>query len=67
MAVNTVIALFYYAAIAKRMFVDAPTTTEEIRVPFKLGGAIAATAVAVLILGIVPDQVGRLASNLNLF
>jgi NADH-quinone oxidoreductase subunit N len=67
MAVNTVIALFYYAAIAKRMFVDPPTTTEEITVPFKLGGAIAATAVAVLILGIVPDQVGRLASNLNLF
>jgi NADH-quinone oxidoreductase subunit N len=67
MAINTVIALFYYAAIAKRMFVDTPATTEEIRVPFKLGGAIAATALGVLILGIVPDQVGRLASNLNLF
>jgi len=67
MAVNTVIALFYYVAIAKRMFVDTPTTTEQIRVPFKLGGAIAATALGVLILGIVPDQVGRLASDLNLF
>jgi NADH-quinone oxidoreductase subunit N len=67
MAVNTVISLFYYAAIARRMFVEPAETTEEIRVPIRLGGAIAVTALAVLILGIVPDRIGQLASNLNLF
>jgi NADH-quinone oxidoreductase subunit N len=67
MAVNTVIALFYYAAIVKRMFVDTPAVTDEIKMPVKLGGTIAAAAVVVLVLGLVPDTIGQLASNLSLF
>jgi NADH-quinone oxidoreductase subunit N len=67
MALNTVIAVFYYAAIVKRMFVDQPTDTEEIRVPIKLRGVIMAAAAVVLVLGLVPDTVGRLASNLSFF
>lgn len=67
MAVNTVIALFYYAAIVKRMLVDQPTATEEIRLPIKLRGVITATALVVTVLGLVPDTVGQLASNLRLF
>ena len=67
MAVNTVIALFYYVMIIKRMVVDRPEATEPIKMPVKLGGVIAMAAVVVLVLGLVPDTVGRLASDLSFF
>ncbi|MGQ0680145.1 MAG: NADH-quinone oxidoreductase subunit N [Actinomycetota bacterium] len=67
MALNTVIALFYYLVVIKRMFVDVPTQQSEIKLPFKLGGAIAFTAVAVVVLGVFPDTIGRLAQQLNFF
>lgn len=67
MALNTVIALFYYAVIVKRMFVDEATQDHEIKLPLKLGGAIALTAVAVVVLGVVPDSIGQLAQNLDFF
>lgn len=67
MAVNTVIALFYYAVIVKRMFVDEATDDRKISVPIKLGGAIAITAVAVVVLGLIPDRIGQLANTLDFF
>jgi NADH-quinone oxidoreductase subunit N len=63
MAVNTVIALFYYAAIVKRMFFDIAAEAKAILVPPFLAGAIAATAVVVVAGGILPDVFGQLAGR----
>ncbi len=54
--VNSVIALFYYAGIARQMWMnpvpDGDTT--PIRVPPALGAALAITAVAVVVMGVAP-------------
>ena len=66
-AVNSVIALFYYAAIAKEMWMnpvpDGDTT--PIRVPPPLVTALAITAVVVVVVGVYPQtfaNFGDLAS-----
>jgi len=62
MAVNTVIALFYYAGVARRMFFepagDLPTGVE---VPLLLQAVIGVSAVMVVVIGILPDLAGHLA------
>jgi NADH-quinone oxidoreductase subunit N len=62
-AVNSVIALFYYARIAQLMWMqpvpDGDTT--PIRVPPALTAALAICAVATLAIGIVPGTIGELA------
>lgn len=63
MAINTVISLFYYAAVVRRMFFDAPAAQRPVRVPVSLRGSIAVLAVAVLVIGILPEVFGGLASN----
>lgn len=67
MAVNVVIALFYYAAIVKRMFVDGPKEPSRIPVPALLGTAIALTATVVVVVGLLPDLFGHVASVSMLF
>ena len=66
-AVNSVIALFYYAAIAKEMWMnpvpDGDTT--RIRVPAPLITALGITAVVVVVVGVYPQtfaNFGDLAS-----
>lgn len=66
MAVNTVISLFYYAAVVRRMFFDAPATKRPVLVPVLLGGSIAIMALAVLAIGILPEVFGRLAAEATL-
>ncbi len=55
-AVNSVIAAFYYAGIARRMWVeDAPDgDTRPIRVPRSLAAALAITTVVTLVFGVAP-------------
>jgi NADH-quinone oxidoreductase subunit N len=63
MAINTVISLFYYAAVVRRMFFDAPAAHRPIPVPILLGGTIAVMAVGVVVIGILPEVFGGLASR----
>jgi NADH-quinone oxidoreductase subunit N len=63
MAVNTVIAIFYYAAVVKRMFFDEAEDTRAIKVPRALAGALTLTGAVVVIVGIFPDLFGYLARH----
>jgi len=68
MAVNTVIALYYYASVVKRMWIDKPATERpKVQIPALLGTAITLTAVIVVIVGIFPDLFGQLATLSTLF
>ena len=53
-AVLTVVALFYYLLVAKRMYIDAPETREPLQVPFLLSLSIAGCAAGVVVIGIYP-------------
>ncbi|HEX2053370.1 MAG TPA: NADH-quinone oxidoreductase subunit N, partial [Actinomycetota bacterium] len=54
MAVNTVISLFFYAAVVKRMFMDQTESTAEVTLPTPLSAAIGVAAVVVLVGGLAP-------------
>lgn len=63
MAVNTVVALFYYAAVARQMFFQPSTEgAVAVRLPPLARTAILVTAVVVLVVGILPDLFARIAS-----
>jgi NADH-quinone oxidoreductase subunit N len=63
-AVNSVIALFYYASIAREMwFNDAPAEVDsksKVRVPASLSAAVGITLVITLALGVYPQAIARL-------
>lgn len=61
MAVNTVIALFYYAAVVKQMWFEQPEQPAPIEVPSLLRTAITVAAVVVLVVGVLPDLFAHLA------
>ena len=67
MAVNTVIAMFYYLAVVKKMFVDKAEEPAAIPLPRVLAGAIGAAAVVITVGGFLPDLFGRLAENSHFF
>ena len=58
-AVNSVVALFYYASVARQMwFQDAPEgETTAIKVPFSLSAALGIAVVGTLVFGILPGLV----------
>jgi NADH-quinone oxidoreductase subunit N len=59
-AVNSVIALFYYARIARYMWMEpAPDDVTPIKVPVSLRAALGITAILTLAFGILPQTVGR--------
>ena len=64
-AVNSVIALYYYARIASYMWVDAPPesadfdTTTPIKPPTSVSAALILTGAATLAFGILPQWVGH--------
>jgi len=66
--VNSVIALFYYAAVAREMWMqpvpDGDTT--PIRVPPALGASLVVSAVAVLVIGVYPNLIARLGDAASL-
>lgn len=61
MALNTVIALFYYVRVAVEMAFKAPVEEAEVKLPPLPGTAIAVTAAVVLVIGVLPDFFARLA------
>jgi len=66
--VNSVIALFYYAAVAREMWMqpvpDGDTT--PIRVPPALGASLVVSAIAVLVIGVYPNLIARLGDAASL-
>ena len=60
-AVNSVIALFYYAGVARQMWMNDPPDgdTAPIAIPVSLTAALGLTAVATLAFGIVPQIIAR--------
>jgi len=59
--INSVIALYYYANVAKKMWMEPVPDgdTTPIRVPQSLAAALAITAAATLVIGILPNLVLR--------
>ena len=60
---NSVIALFYYANVARQMWMNDPVDGDRtpVRVPPALGAAVAITLVATLVSGALPGLVADLA------
>ncbi|MDP8976279.1 MAG: NADH-quinone oxidoreductase subunit N [Actinomycetota bacterium] len=61
-AVNSVVALFYYASVAREMWMR-PVPDDDVtpvRVPPALGAALAITALAVVAIGVYPQAFARL-------
>jgi len=68
-AVNSVIALFYYASVARQMLMEpAPEGGDltRVRVPASLGAALGLCAVATFAFGVVPNLIAELG-DLALF
>jgi NADH-quinone oxidoreductase subunit N len=53
-AVLTVVALYYYLLVARRMYIEAPARPEPVRVPALLGTAITACVIGVVGMGLYP-------------
>ncbi len=60
--VNSVIALYYYANVARKMWMEPVPDGDEtpIKVPQSLGAALALSVLATLLIGILPNIVLRL-------
>jgi NADH-quinone oxidoreductase subunit N len=63
-AVNSVIALFYYAGVARRMWFRDPSEagveTVPVRTPPALGIALGLSAAVVVVIGIYPQLFARI-------
>jgi NADH-quinone oxidoreductase subunit N len=53
-AVLTVVALYYYLLVARRMYIEAPDRREPVPVPALLGAAIVVCVVGVVGIGVYP-------------
>jgi NADH-quinone oxidoreductase subunit N len=53
-AVLTVVALYYYLLVARRMYIDAPARSGGVPVPRLLGAAIGVCVIGVVGIGIYP-------------
>ncbi len=67
-AVLTVVALYYYLLVARRMYIEAPVRHEPLPVPALLGVAIGACTIGVVAMGVYPGpwvaMATRVASSL---
>jgi NADH-quinone oxidoreductase subunit N len=56
-AVLTVVALFYYLVVAKRMYIEPPVRPERVRVPVPLAIAVTFCVLGIVIVGVWPRPV----------
>ena len=63
MGVNAVIAAWYYLAVVKRMFLDAPEAEDPIEVPYLLRATMGVAALALLAVFIYPAFITSLADK----
>lgn len=54
-AVLTVVALYYYLVVARRMYIEAPTSTAPIPVPGVLKVAIVGCLAGIVVMGVYPE------------
>ncbi len=54
-ALLTVVALFYYLAVARRMYVDPPPRPEPVELPATLALCVLLCALGVIVLGVYPS------------
>lgn len=66
--VNSVVALFYYARIARQMWMEEPPDGDRapVRVPVSLTAALGICSVITLLFGVAPHLVTRLTENVTL-
>jgi NADH-quinone oxidoreductase subunit N len=63
MGINAVIAAWYYLAVVKRMFFDAPEDTAPVEVPHLLKVAMGATALILVAAFVYPQMITALAEK----
>jgi NADH-quinone oxidoreductase subunit N len=63
MGVNAVIAAWYYLAVVKLMFFDAPEVDEPVQVPYLPRLAMGLTALALLVVFVYPPIITHLADR----
>ena len=63
MGVNAVVAAWYYLAVVKRMFFDAPEVAEPVEVPYLLNAAMGVAALVLFAVFVYPPIVTRLAEG----
>jgi NADH-quinone oxidoreductase subunit N len=63
MGINAVIAAWYYLAVVKRMFFDAPEDPAPVEVPHLLNVAMGATALVLVAAFVYPQIITALAEN----
>ena len=63
MGVNAVIAAWYYLAVVKRMFFEAPQLEAPVEVPYLLRAAMGVAALALLVVFVYPPVVTQLAER----
>jgi NADH:ubiquinone oxidoreductase subunit 2 (subunit N) len=63
MAVNAVIAAWYYLAVVKRMFFEQPETDEPVEVPYLLRAAMGAAALVLFAAFVYPRIITELAEE----
>jgi NADH-quinone oxidoreductase subunit N len=63
MGVNAVVAAWYYLAVVKRMFFDAPEVAEPVEVPYLLNAAMGVAALVLFAAFVYPPIVTRLAEG----
>jgi NADH-quinone oxidoreductase subunit N len=56
-ALLTVVALFYYLIVAKRMYIEAPERPDRVPLPLSLAISVALCALGVVIVGVYPRAV----------
>ena len=54
-AVMTVVALYYYLVVARRMYIEAPASPGPIAVPGPLLIAIAGCVAGIIVMGVYPE------------
>lgn len=67
-AILSVLALFYYLNIARKMYIESPLRKEPFKIPFSLSLVILISALAVVLLGFFPGTItGPAMSAATLF
>jgi NADH:ubiquinone oxidoreductase subunit 2 (subunit N) len=66
-AVNSVIALYYYANVARQMWMQPVPDDDRtpVRVPFSIMSALVLTVAATLAMGVYPQMVTRFGDLAN--
>ena len=62
-AIVTVLALFYYLNVARKMYIESPEKTEPIKIPLSLTLVMVISALAVVIFGLIPNTIAGPALN----